>query len=51
MSHSGPRRRTPGLRREEAAQLAYNSTEYYTQLEQARAPRPWTPHSEVPARR
>lgn len=36
----GPRRRTPGLRREEAAQLAYISTEYYTRLEQARGPRP-----------
>ncbi|WP_216899099.1 helix-turn-helix transcriptional regulator [Nocardia alni] len=37
---SGPRRRTPGLRREEVAQLAYMSTEYYTRLEQARGPRP-----------
>ncbi|MFJ9561550.1 helix-turn-helix transcriptional regulator [Streptomyces fuscichromogenes] len=37
---SGPRRRTPGLRREEVAQLAYISTEYYARLEQARAPRP-----------
>ncbi|ANP52543.1 transcriptional regulator with XRE-family HTH domain [Streptomyces griseochromogenes] len=37
---AGPRRRTPGLRREEAAQLAFISTEYYTRLEQARAPRP-----------
>ncbi|MGQ4511850.1 MmyB family transcriptional regulator [Streptomyces sp. DW26H14] len=37
---AGARRRTPGLRREEAAQLAYISTEYYTRLEQARAPRP-----------
>lgn len=37
---SGPRRRTPGLRREEVAQLAYISTEYYTRLEQARAPHP-----------
>ncbi|GAA1442700.1 helix-turn-helix transcriptional regulator [Nocardiopsis tropica] len=36
----GPRRRTPGLRREEVAQLAYISTEYYTRLEQARGPRP-----------
>ncbi|MFC8519310.1 helix-turn-helix transcriptional regulator [Streptomyces sp. NPDC057257] len=36
----GPRRRTPGLRREEVAQLAYMSTEYYTRLEQARAPHP-----------
>lgn len=37
---AGPRRRTPGLRREETAQLAYISTEYYTRLEQARGPRP-----------
>ncbi|MFE2422257.1 helix-turn-helix transcriptional regulator [Streptomyces hokutonensis] len=36
----GPRRRTPGLRREEVAQLAFISTEYYTRLEQARGPRP-----------
>jgi transcriptional regulator with XRE-family HTH domain len=35
-----PRRRTPGLRREEAAQLAFISTEYYTRLEQARGPQP-----------
>ncbi|NLU75312.1 helix-turn-helix domain-containing protein [Streptomyces sp. HNM0575] len=37
---AGQRRRTPGLRREEAAQLAFISTEYYTRLEQARGPRP-----------
>ncbi|HEX5202152.1 helix-turn-helix transcriptional regulator [Paractinoplanes rhizophilus] len=37
---AGRRRRTPGLRREEIAQLAHMSTEYYTRLEQARAPRP-----------
>ncbi|MCX5418206.1 helix-turn-helix transcriptional regulator [Streptomyces sp. NBC_00078] len=37
---SGPRRRTPGLRREEAAVLAHISTEYYVRLEQGRAPRP-----------
>ncbi|WP_344191906.1 helix-turn-helix transcriptional regulator, partial [Acrocarpospora corrugata] len=37
---SGPRRRTPGLRREEVAVLAYVSTEYYVRLEQGRAPRP-----------
>ncbi|MBD8607213.1 helix-turn-helix domain-containing protein [Aeromicrobium sp. CFBP 8757] len=37
---SGPRRRTPGLRREEVAVLAHISTEYYVRLEQARAPRP-----------
>lgn len=36
----GPRRRTPGLRREEVARLAYISTEYYTRLEQARGPHP-----------
>ncbi|MGW6281427.1 helix-turn-helix transcriptional regulator [Kribbella sp. NPDC055071] len=36
----GRRRRTPGLRREEVAQLAFISTEYYTRLEQARAPHP-----------
>jgi transcriptional regulator with XRE-family HTH domain len=37
---AGPRRRTLGLRREEVAQLAFISTEYYTRLEQARAPHP-----------
>ena len=37
---TGPRRRTPGLRREEVAVLAYISTEYYVRLEQGRAPRP-----------
>ncbi len=37
---SGPRRRTPGLRREEVAVLAHISTEYYVRLEQGRAPRP-----------
>ncbi|MDT0461131.1 helix-turn-helix transcriptional regulator [Streptomyces sp. DSM 41527] len=37
---AGPRRRTPGLRREEVAQLAFISTEYYTRLEQARAHHP-----------
>ncbi|RLL65980.1 helix-turn-helix transcriptional regulator [Streptomyces sp. Z26] len=37
---AGVRRRTPGLRREEVAQLAFISTEYLTRLEQARAPRP-----------
>ncbi|WP_090797474.1 helix-turn-helix transcriptional regulator [Asanoa ishikariensis] len=35
-----PRRRTPGLRREEVAGLAFISIEYYTRLEQARGPRP-----------
>jgi len=37
---AGPRRRTPGLRREEGAQLAFISAEYYTRLEQARGLRP-----------
>ena len=37
---AGTRRRTPGLRREEVAQLAFISTEYYSRLEQARGPRP-----------
>ncbi|MFD3524212.1 helix-turn-helix transcriptional regulator [Streptomyces sp. NPDC058653] len=34
------RRRTPGLRREEVAHLADMSTDYYTRLEQDRAPQP-----------
>lgn len=37
---AGPRRHTPGLRREEVAQLAYISTEHYTRLEQARGAHP-----------
>ncbi|MDF3288838.1 helix-turn-helix transcriptional regulator [Streptomyces silvisoli] len=37
---AGPRRRTPGLRREEVARLADMSADYYTRLEQGRAPRP-----------
>ena len=37
---SGPRRRTPGLRREEVAVLAHISTEYYVRLAQGRAPWP-----------
>jgi transcriptional regulator with XRE-family HTH domain len=37
---SGPRRRTPGLRREEVADLACISVDYYIRLEQARGPRP-----------
>ncbi len=37
---AGPRRRTPGLRREEVAELASMSVEYYARLEQARGPRP-----------
>lgn len=36
----GLRRRTPGLRREEVAQLAGMSADYYTRLEQSRGPRP-----------
>ncbi|MDI5970734.1 helix-turn-helix transcriptional regulator [Streptomyces sp. SL13] len=35
-----PRRRTPGLRREEVAGLATMSVDYYARLEQARGPRP-----------
>ncbi|MFJ1600099.1 helix-turn-helix transcriptional regulator [Streptomyces sp. NPDC088261] len=38
----GPRRRTPGLRREEVAILASMSADYYMRLEQARGPRPST---------
>jgi transcriptional regulator with XRE-family HTH domain len=37
---SGGRRRTPGLRRDEVAELASMSTNYYERLEQARGPRP-----------
>jgi transcriptional regulator with XRE-family HTH domain len=36
----GPRRRTPGLRREEVAGLTGMSTDYYTRLEQQRGPQP-----------
>ncbi|MDT0300886.1 helix-turn-helix transcriptional regulator [Streptomonospora wellingtoniae] len=36
----GARRRTPGLRREEVAQIAGMSTDHYTRLEQARGSRP-----------
>ncbi|WP_035737956.1 helix-turn-helix transcriptional regulator [Glycomyces arizonensis] len=36
----GSRRRTPGLRRQEVAQLAGISVEYYIRLEQARGPKP-----------
>lgn len=36
----GGRRRTPGLRREEVAQLAHMSVDYYVRLEQARGPHP-----------
>jgi transcriptional regulator with XRE-family HTH domain len=38
----GARRRAPGLRREEVAQLAVMSTDYYTRLEQRRGPQPST---------
>ncbi|MEU5869927.1 helix-turn-helix transcriptional regulator [Glycomyces sp. NPDC047369] len=37
---AGTRRRTPGLRRQEVAQLAGISVEYYIRLEQARGPKP-----------
>lgn len=37
---TGPRRRTPGLRREEVTQLAGMSADYYMRLEQARGPQP-----------
>jgi len=37
---AGARRRAPGLRREEVAQLAAMSTDYYTRLEQRRGPQP-----------
>jgi len=37
---AGSRRRAPGLRREEVAQLAGISVDYYSRLEQARSPRP-----------
>jgi len=36
----GSRRRTPGLRRQEVAQLAGMSVDYYVRLEQGRGPRP-----------
>ena len=36
----GGRRRTPGLRRQEVAQLAGISVDYYIRLEQARGPHP-----------
>jgi transcriptional regulator with XRE-family HTH domain len=37
---AGPRRRAPGLRREEVAALAAMSADYYTRLEQQRSPQP-----------
>jgi transcriptional regulator with XRE-family HTH domain len=39
---AGARRRTAGLRREEVAQLAAMSTDYYARLEQKRGPKPST---------
>ncbi|MGX5657223.1 helix-turn-helix transcriptional regulator [Geodermatophilus nigrescens] len=36
----GPRRRTAGLRREEAAALCFMSTDYYSRLERERGPQP-----------
>ena len=39
----GARRRTPGLRREEVAQLAGMSTDYYSRLEQSRGANPSEP--------
>jgi transcriptional regulator with XRE-family HTH domain len=39
---AGLRRRTPGLRREEVAQLASMSTDYLARLEQSRGPQPST---------
>ncbi|WP_419997831.1 helix-turn-helix transcriptional regulator [Streptomyces boninensis] len=40
LTPAGTDRRTPGLRREEVAELAHMSVDYYTRLEQARGPRP-----------
>lgn len=37
---AGPRRRVPGLRREEVAQLAGLSADYYTELERGRGASP-----------
>ncbi|MGW7349745.1 helix-turn-helix transcriptional regulator [Streptomyces sp. NPDC054784] len=37
---TGPRRRVPGLRREEVAQLAGLSADYYTELERGRSAQP-----------
>ncbi|MEV6523233.1 helix-turn-helix transcriptional regulator [Longispora sp. NPDC051575] len=39
---AGPRRRTPGLRREEVSLLAGMSADYYVRLEQARSTQPST---------
>jgi transcriptional regulator with XRE-family HTH domain len=40
LTATGTNRRTPGLRREEMAELAHMSVDYYTRLEQARGPQP-----------
>ena len=40
---TGPRRRVPGLRRDEVATLAAASVEYYTELEQGKGARPSAP--------
>ncbi|MEU0248330.1 helix-turn-helix transcriptional regulator [Streptomyces sp. NPDC006235] len=40
LTTTGTARRTPGLRREEVAELAHMSVDYYTRLEQARGSRP-----------
>lgn len=37
---AGPRRRVPGLRRDEVAQLAGASVDYYNELERGRARSP-----------
>lgn len=37
---TGPRRRVPGLRREEVTQVAGLSADYYTELERGRGARP-----------
>lgn len=37
---TGPRRRAPGLRRDEVAMLANMSTDYYERIEQGRGPQP-----------
>lgn len=37
---AGPRRRTPGLRRDEVAMLANMSSDYYERIEQGRGPQP-----------
>jgi transcriptional regulator with XRE-family HTH domain len=44
------RRRTPGLRREEVAERAHVSVDYYARLEQARGPRPSAPILEALSR-